>query len=391
MVQTARRIGTATLEFDPAYELPDKPLADSLSAVLWLPEGSLFVAADETATLEHLQLRSTSKGTAVHFVHHQQLALADVLQDFKGVSKKGKVQEIDLEGLAYCEPYLWFVGSHSTKRKKPKAKSVDILRNPEDLERLATVVQEPNRYLLGRIRLWQNSKGQLQFPDPTSLSPEDAAYLERTADGNLLLDALKTDLHLGSILTTDHGDESIAYPGKDNGFDIEGIVVKGDHIFLGLRGPVLRGWSVLLEVALEASAPGFLRLKPLGSQGEYYRKHFLNLKGLGIRDLCISNDDLLILAGPTMNLDSPVYLFTLRGGLERLGQQSTTDEQAFELLAEVPVGQGAAASTDHPEGLTLVPSTENQVLVVYDAPAEARKQQGELVAIADIFELPTPQ
>jgi hypothetical protein len=391
MVQIAQCIGTATLEFDPAYALPDKPLADSLSAVLWLPEGNLFVAADETATLEHLQLSGTTTGTAVHFAHHQQLALADVLQDFKGVSKKGKVQEIDLEGLAYCEPYLWFVGSHSVKRKKPKAKSVDILRNPEDLERLATVIQEPNRYLLGRIRLRQNSEGQLQFPDPASLSPEDAAYLERTADGNLLLDALKADPHLGPILTTDHGDENIAYPGKDNGFDIEGIVVKGDHIFLGLRGPVLRGWSLLLEVAIEASAPGFLRLKPLGPQGEYYRKHFLNLKGLGIRDLCISNNDLLILAGPTMNLDGPVYLFCLKGGLDLLQSSDASTQQALEILREIPVGVGTNAGYDHPEGLTLVPQEDiQQVLVVYDAPAAPRKGQGTTgttVAIADIFAL----
>ncbi|MNG03413.1 hypothetical protein D3C84_864920 [compost metagenome] len=34
-----------------------------------------------------------------------------------------------------------------------------------------------------------------------------------------------------------------------------------------------------------------------------YRKHFFALNGLGFRDLCTSGDDLLILAGPTMDLD----------------------------------------------------------------------------------------
>jgi hypothetical protein len=388
MVQLAKPVGTALLRFSPAHELPDKLLADSLSAALWLPDGSLFVAADETFTLEHLRLRHDAEGSIIQFAHHQQLALADILQDFRGTSKKGNVQEIDLEGLAYCEPYLWFVGSHSTKRKKPKTKSVDILRNPADLERLATVEFELNRYLLGRIRLSHNSDGQLQFPNPKSLTTADAAYLERTADGNLLLDALKTDPHLGPILTTAHSDECIAYPGKDNGFDIEGIVVHDDRLFLGLRGPVLRGWSLLLEVAVEVSSPGFLKLKPLEPGGEYYRKHFLNLRGLGIRDLCLRENDLLILAGPTMNLDGPVYLFSLKGGLDVLQGSDKPDENVLDILGEIPVGVGATAGYDHPEGLTLVPRDDaTQVLVIYDSPVPARKAQGAGVAIADIFAL----
>jgi hypothetical protein len=390
MVQLAKPVGTALLRFSPAHELPDKPLADSLSAALWLSDGSLFVAADETTTLEHLQLKHDAEGGIIQFGHHQQLDLADVLQDFRGVSKKGNLQEIDLEGLAYCEPYLWFVGSHSTKRKKPKTKSVDILRNPADLERLATVEPEPNRYLLGRIRLSHNSDGQLQlqFPNPKSLTTADAAYLERTADGNLLLDVLKTDPHLGPILTTPHDDESIAYPGKDNGFDIEGIVVRDNHLFLGLRGPVLRGWSLLLEVAVEVSSPGFLKLKTLEPGGEYYRKHFLNLRGLGIRDLCLRENDLLILAGPTMNLDGPVYLFSLKGGLDVLQGSDEPDENVLDILGEIPVGVGATAGYDHPEGLTLVPRDDaTQVLVVYDSPAPTRKAQGAGVTIADIFAL----
>jgi hypothetical protein len=30
-------------------------------------------------------------------------------------------------------------------------------------------------------------------------------------------------------------------PGKDNGFDSEGLAVADDRVFIGLRGPVLRG------------------------------------------------------------------------------------------------------------------------------------------------------
>ena len=56
--------------------------------------------------------------------------------------------EADIEGLDYADGYLWFTGSHASKRKKPKGKD-----RKKDLERLAVVETEPNRYLLGRVPL----------------------------------------------------------------------------------------------------------------------------------------------------------------------------------------------------------------------------------------------
>jgi hypothetical protein len=37
-------------------------------------------------------------------------------------------------------------------------------------------------------------------------------------------------------------------PGKDNGFDVEGLAVFGARLFVGLWGPVLCGWAVILEL-----------------------------------------------------------------------------------------------------------------------------------------------
>ena len=45
-------------------------------------------------------------------------------------------------------------------------------------------------------------------------------------------------------------------PSKDNGLDIEGLAVLGNRVYLGLRGPVLRGRAIILELELEESEPG---------------------------------------------------------------------------------------------------------------------------------------
>ncbi len=74
------------------------------------------------------------------------------------------------------------------------------------------------------------------------------------AQTNLLTRALVDDPHFGPCM---------AIPGKDNGLDIEGLAVDGRWLLLGLRGPLLRGWSALLEIAKEASG-GQLRLAPRG-------------------------------------------------------------------------------------------------------------------------------
>ncbi len=123
--------------------------------------------------------------------------------------------------------------------------------------------------------------------------------LEGDAEHNLLTRLLEDDPHVGPFL---------AIPGKDNGFDIEGLALDGRRLLLGLRGPVLRGWTMLLELAVEP-AGDWLRLAPLDGEGTMLRKHFLQLGGLGVRDLHFAGDDLYILAGPTMVLDGDIRLF----------------------------------------------------------------------------------
>jgi hypothetical protein len=195
--------------------------------------------------------------------------------------------------------------------------------------------------------------------------------------GNELTGLLREDEHLGPFL---------AIPGKDNGFDIEGLAVAGKHLLIGLRGPVLRGWAVVVEVALvEDVQPGRLRLAPVDEDGHLYRKHFLDLQGLGIRDLCVQGKDILVLAGPTMDLDGPVTLFRWRGGAEP-GKDCVVPAADLERVLELPFGRGV----DHPEGIALFASGKDgseALLVVHDSASPSR-QIGDSTLVADVFTLP---
>jgi hypothetical protein len=56
--------------------------------------------------------------------------------------------------------------------------------------------------------------------------------------------------------------------------------------------------QIILEIELqESNLPKLLDLKYLGKSGEKYKKHFIYLNGLGIRDLFWDNQVLLILTG----------------------------------------------------------------------------------------------
>lgn len=334
-----------------------KDLRDGLSVAARVGP-DLFVAADEGTALERL---STRDGAT--FREHATFALAELL-DLPG----GNGEEVDVEGMDYREPYLWIVGSHSLKRKKPDPEADDPAA---EIERLAGVADEENRYLLARIPLERDPATGGHTPCRSMPDPADpgrtltAARVKGEGRKSQLMKALLRDPHVGRFAEV---------PGKDNGLDVEGLALVGERVFLGLRGPVLRGWAAVLEVEpAETKDPSRLKLRRIGPDGQRFRKHFLDLGGLGIRELSTDGPDLLVLAGPTMDLDGPVTLFRWVGGCEPDGQELVGRER-IRRVAEVPYGRGE----DHAEGITLFldPGEEPGVLVVYDSPAEARKEPG---------------
>ena len=109
------------------------------------------------------------------------------------------------------------------------------------------------------------------------------------------------------------------------------------------------------------------------------------LGGLGIRDICVQKDDLLILAGPTMDLDGSVTIFRWPKGANPKGE-ALVPAKDLEHVLDVPYGQGV----DHAEGMSLFSTDEGNagsVLIVYDSASEYR-QLGENGVLADVFQLP---
>ncbi|MGH3886331.1 MAG: DUF3616 domain-containing protein [Pseudonocardiaceae bacterium] len=324
----------------------------NLSAVR--PDGTfLWIAGDETATVERLTADGTGYGK------HTTFRLADVL-----TLPGGPEEEVDVEGLARHGPYLWAVGSHSSRRKRIKAKH----EGEKAVRRLAQVTDEPSRRVLARLAVADGSDGQ-----PTIVRKAPAGHTSALLPGGITA-ILADDQHLAPFL---------AIPGKDNGFDVEGITVHGESLYLGLRGPVLRGWAVVVALRPQLDeAMDVLELAPLDDDGSVYRTHFLDLDGLGVRDLCPDGADLLVLAGPSMDLDGPVRVYRWHEALD--GDASrVVRAPALGRELDLPFGVG----DDHAEGIGLLDG--RRLLVVYDCPAPSRLIAPGTV-LADVVPLPNP-
>jgi hypothetical protein len=356
----ARSANAVRLEF-----APDSLVQSNLSGAAFTGDW-LWVAGDEACGLDRLRRLDPVGREALRFGEVRDFPLADLL-DLPGAAD----EEADLEGMAVADGWLWVVGSHGLKRKNAKPDR----DHAGNAKRLAKVALDGNRRLLACLPIEPDARGE---PCLVRLAQDGrrALRLKGDAQTNLLTRALADDPHFGPYL---------AIPGKDNGFDIEGLAVDGRRLLLGLRGPVLRGWSALLEIAVEARSDQ-LRLVPLDDTGTLVRKHFLQLDGLGVRDLHFSGDDLYILAGPTMVLNGDIRVFKWPAARPLLAanREPVRFQEALTESVSLPHGRGtnrAEALCDLPPALS---GGKASWLVLYDAPGVDRKE-GEHTVFGDLL------
>jgi hypothetical protein len=362
------------LRFNPALSKKElETIRDNVSAAVLIGD-HLWLGGDEGTSIHRM-----TRDASANFGNHTSFDLKETL-NLPGAAK----EEIDIEGLDVDGGYLWLIGSHSAKRKKAE----EDKSTAENLERLAKLEMEGNRFTLARVPLDGDAT---PVPDHGRLT---AARLQGTSTANLLTDALKTDGHVGRfvprVVPAENADGTpnedkipAGIPSKDNGLDVEGLAVKGNQVFLGLRGPVLRGWATVIQLQVSVAANAGLTLDTFAAFGRPYLKHLLQLDGLGIRELVIQENDLLVLAGPSMDLDGPVFIYRWKNALNLSGD-SLTSKKDLTRVVTVPFGE----TKDHAEGLTLVGDAPLSVMVCYDSPAATRIEGPNDSGVkADIFEV----
>ncbi len=239
-------------------------------------------------------------------------------------------EELDIEAITYALDNTYYVlGSHSAKRKKVKKKK-DYLKNRK---RITIVKKEISRSHV--FKLFLNDVGQLnENIDSISLD-------EIFAKDEIL--QLFTEI-----------------PSKENGIDLEGSAWFDNHIYLGFRGPVLRGnYAIILKLDFN---------NPID-----YQMLFVQLDGRGIRDMIRVKDGFLILSGPVSDGDSRFFV-NFWNGLDGIPGKNSPDYKNI-LLGEVSTPEGCKA-----EGITLMEETENKyrVIIVFD---------GKKLTELDVFEI----
>lgn len=237
--------------------------------------------------------------------------------------------EIDIESLAFENGELYVIGSHSRKRKRVKPREKTAAQNRERLTKIKT---EATRNQLFHLRLNPDSgkiKGEIYSSDGLAHLCGKDPYLK----------------------------DFVELPSKENGIDIEALAVKDGTLYLGFRGPILRGNYVPVVVT---------SFDDLAS----YRIRFINLNGLAIRDMTAVRDGFLLIAGPMGDAPGPYGIYFWDGTDMVYGTDAPAPmPPALTRLEEIPPIYDASGAQGKAEGITVLQETEVSflVIVVYDS------------------------
>jgi hypothetical protein len=310
----ALRIRDVWLDYGTAAS--DRKLLENVSGICW-DDPFLWTVSDEGRTLECLEPHGNG------FRLHRQIALDEL---FEGLPGQRKEDEADIESIDVSSGKIWLCGSHCIVRRQINKTKCDIV-DPQFRVR-------KSRRLLGSVTI------------ASALSETD----DRTETGIALPFSGKGSLRR-RLSTNRYLRPFIDLPSKENGLDIEGLAVVGRKVLLGLRGPTVDSIAIVVELSLGAEG---------SIKSSSPRLNFLNLDGLGVRDLARSDDGLFVLAGPVTGSRRPFRLYQWR-------RRATDRIQTPELRYEWP------PDGDAPEGIC---QKDQGLLIGYDLKPNSRRIKG---------------
>lgn len=319
---------------------------------------SIFCTCDETSTIERVLFdpQTGKAGEHTHFVLGETFDLPE-----------GPAGEMDIEGLAVADGYLWICGSHSLKRDDPGDDGLDDM---EDID------WDANRGFLGKVPLLDRGNGVYDLVasiDPLDEAPARAARMMpmKKSRKTPLRKMLAKDRLIGPFM--DH-------PCKENGFDIEGLAVTGNTVLLGLRGPVLGGYALIVRMEMKDVKSGHLKPRKL-EDDERYAIQAIDLNGQGIRDMHWQDGRLLILSGATTDLEALQSVFAIE---DYDPERPVYRAGAMTRVLDLPAIRGS----DHAEGIAPIEiDSVSKLLVAYDSPREDRTDAKSQRLTTDIFDL----
>jgi Protein of unknown function (DUF3616) len=268
----------------------------------------LWTSSDEMRTVECLE--PAREGYRLR----RQFMLDEL---FPGLPGAEEAVEADVEALDVAHGRLWVCGSHSMARRS---------RSKNDPDRVDPRIRKrPSRALLGSIELSEDG-GAVNSPG-VALPYKGVSSLRAR---------LGADPHIAPFMDL---------PSKENGLDIEGMAIFGRKIYLGMRGPVVDNIAL---VAANNFGPRF-------AIGDGHFLHFIDLGGLGVRDLTRWANGILILAGPVNGANGPFKLL------------HWTPRRTLRIQKAEPV-LDLSAGIDHPEGICAL----QRGRVMYDTKGDKR-------------------
>jgi hypothetical protein len=235
-------------------------------------------------------------------------------------SFKGKPLELDGEGVAHADGFFYVIGSHGHPRDSKRRLDPD-----KDAARIAAQIAASSQIV--RFR---------------SDGARATGPIVRTAKLRALI-AQQPDLR-------SYRDQRL----ENNGLTIEGIAVRRGRIFVGFRGPPLKGnRAAVLSVAVDGV---FGKATP---DARLYRLHLG--KGTSVRDLAAFGDGVLVLAGPVASGRGPFGIYWWDG--------ESDNARLLKDLADV-VGKSGKRKAE-----ALLPLNEDasslRLLVLFDGEKEA--------------------